>query len=349
MARQVIAPMRTNANDLAKIRADCEALIYDLEHPASVPAPPQLAVPPPDLTPPGFDESRLRAASMKPERSAHAVMQRLQGATAGSAESGFIEATWRQPAFKQKKSAAEVTLSACGSTNGSQTSFVESDWRWPSLRPSPAGEHALLQAPGGAAAKLVHALPRMSTVSPPFATETTPEHVFASPAASQVDAPPTEVAALLAVGLRHWENIPVQASTLGDKVRKTATSLAALPSGPTPPTAPQLLQPVINTLKRSGPVPAYIAFLSMVDEKSTRETFGFLKAPRTDDERRTRDLSTAKVARSIFEAIGSGDYALCKSLSRDSQRGLAINDEVVKSLYGIGKNVLAEVAQLARG
>ena len=120
---------------LASIREQCEALIQRLTNPEIVPLPAPLVVPPPNLTPPGFDQAGVRSGSFPAANAAKQVMQSVGGVTSGSTDAHYDERNWRGRPLPPRSSPEEVVSGANGVSNGSQEKFSEGDLRVPSVRP----------------------------------------------------------------------------------------------------------------------------------------------------------------------------------------------------------------------
>jgi hypothetical protein len=99
--------------------------------------------------------------------------------------------------------------------------------------------------------------------------------------------------------------------------------VAALPRSPRPATQTELLQANLKALSEIGPVPAYLAHLSMSDEESDllmRETFDRFAAPEL---RRKDDLQVAAQALAKIVALMEGKFEDVRNMARKGQAGAA--------------------------
>jgi len=354
--------MMSRQEMLANEKVACEALIHDLTHPEIVPLPPPLVVPPPDLTPPDFDAVAFRKPMFPPAKSAAEVTQGVEGITAGSPAPGFQETNWRNATLTPKRSADEVNQSVCGSTHGTQAGFAEAAWRQPALMPSAPALYALGSAKGGAASALAGALENLPTISTFVSAETVPDLVSTSLAARETAPPPPELA-ILQTALAASSPVPsseagnatepeqpspiLSANALPAALSEKVSVLAGLPRDRHTPTSAELMQANLESMQEVGPVPAYIAYLSMTDEEAdhlAREQIDTLSTP---EARQADNLRTAARAKAMIESLEVGDYETCNGLAWQSQPGLGSDGTVVEEMFKTGDAMLQRIARLA--
>ena len=302
----------------------CNRQLALLDAPANIERMAPVAVPAPDLTPPGFNTVTLRNAAQAPRETAQDVVQAVAGVSAAFADRAYDEQYWRRPNQSAKRDAAGVTRTIGGVTKETTVRYREQDLRSAATRPADAVAGMLCKIGGRRIATALAAARRTSAAS---STSVTPMHVSdcggALGDAGGAESGNSLRAAIIDSCGQTRAGSPVAKNSLHgvpagilNVVRQSAHLRQCAPVSNPEERRAALLQKI----SAAGPIPAYIAKSVLHDAAGDRAVRRLIDER---DQSRAIEITQHRLltARAMFEAQLDGNYERCRQLAWRMQPG----------------------------